>query len=145
MIRSMSAPVELLGLYLHLARAAELRRQPLVRDRLLLLAGALTAGEEDLAPIAECCRERILRHNPGHMVARWPTLAAGLATEELSTLVAQLGTRYGPEQAEHLLSQLGIERGAERSAYFSDGEYLASLLGERWDQLQRRYRAESSD
>ena len=39
----MSSPGEHLGLYLHLARAAELRRQPLVRDRLLFLAGVIAA------------------------------------------------------------------------------------------------------
>jgi hypothetical protein len=141
----MSVPVELLGLYLHLARAAGLRRQPLVRDRVLLLTGALAAGDSELAPIAECCREQILQHNPGHMVGRWPTLAQGLETEELTSLVAQLARRYGPEHAEQLLAQLAIQRGAERSVYFSDGEYLAALLGERWDQLQRRYGSETSD
>ena len=140
----MADSIEHLGLYLHLARAAELRRQPLVRDRLLLLAGALAAGNPELGPIAECCRERILRNNPGHMVARWPTLAEGLAQADLTGLVAQISRRYGPEQSEQLLAQLGIERGAERSAYFSDGEYAAALLGERWDELVRRYGSESA-
>ncbi len=144
MMGCMMAPVELLGLYLHLARAAELRRQPLVRDRLLLLAAALAAGMMDLPPIAACCRERILRHNPGHLLARWPTVGAGLSDPNLDTLLNQLRRRYGPEQAEQLLAQLGIERGAERSAYFSDGEYAAALLGERWDQLQERYGSESA-
>jgi hypothetical protein len=142
MIRCMPAIVEQLGIYLHLARAAELRRQPQVRDRLLLLAGVLAAEHEDLRPIAECCRERILQHNPGHLVARWSTLAEGVASEELAPLVTQLARRYGPERAEQLLAQLGVERGAERSAFFSDGEYLAALLGARWDELQRRYGSE---
>jgi hypothetical protein len=141
----MSEPVQQLGMYLHLARAAELRRQPLVRDRLLLMAGALAASIPELAPIGECCRERILQNNPGHMVARWPTLAEGLAQADLGGLVAQVSRRYGPEQAEQLLAQLGIERGYERSAYFSDGEYAAGLLGERWDELVRRYGSESAD
>jgi hypothetical protein len=136
--------VEQLGLYLHLARAAQLRRQPLVRDRLLLLAGALAARLPDLGPIAQCCRERILRHNPGHMVSRWPTLAEGIRQPELAELIGQILRRYNPEQAERLLGQLGIERGAERSAYFSDGEYAAALLGERWDDLLRRYGSESA-
>jgi hypothetical protein len=139
-----AATIEHLGLYLHLARAAELRRQPLVRDRLLLLAGALAAGIPDLGPIAQCCRERILRNNPGHMVSRWPTLAEGLAQAELAGLVSQVARRYSPEQAEQLLTQLGIERGAERSAYFCDGEFAAALLGERWDDLLRRYGSESA-
>jgi hypothetical protein len=134
----MTPPVELLGSYLHLARAAELRRQPLVRDRVLLLAGVI-AIQIDLLPIGQCCRAKILQHNPGHMVARWPTLTEGYAQEELQMLVAHLAQRYGTEQVEHLLTRLGIERGAERAAYYSDGEYAAALLGENWDDLQRRF------
>jgi hypothetical protein len=141
----MTTPAEQLGLYLHLARAAEMRRQPLVRDRLLLLAGVIAAQVPGLAPIAACCREKILAHNPGHLLDRWPTLAEGLVHEELATLVAQLARRYEPEQAEQLCAQLGIERGAERSAYYSDGEYAAALLGERWEELERRYGVNSGD
>jgi hypothetical protein len=132
----MTPPIEMLGTYLHLARAAELRRQPLVRDRVLVLA-AVIAAQIDLAPIAAACRGRVLAHNPRHLIGRWPTLAAALAEEEFQTLVVQLAGRYGPEQAERLLMQLGVERGCERAAYASDGEYAAGLLGLDWDQLQR--------
>jgi hypothetical protein len=38
-----------------------------------------------------------------------------------------------------LLAQLGIERGQERGAYASDGEYAAALLGEDWEELVRRF------
>jgi hypothetical protein len=141
----MTTPVDHLGLYLHLARAAELRRQPLVRDRLLLLAGVIAAQIPGLGPIAECCRAKVLANNPGHMLSRWPTLAEGLQQQDLDSLVVQLARRYGPEQAEQLLVQLGIERGAERAAYYSDGEYAAALLGERWEDLQGRYGSESAD
>jgi hypothetical protein len=134
----MTPPVEMLGTYLHLARGAELRRQPLVRDRVLLLAGVI-AAQIELAPIAEACRERILRHNPGHMLGRWPTLVAALEQEDFQTLVSRLATRYPPEQAEHLVGQLGIERGHERASYASDGEYAAGLLSADWDDLQRRF------
>ena len=134
----MSLTVEHLGMYLHLARAAELRRQPLVRDRLLLLAGILAARFE-MSPIAECCRERILRHNPGHMVARWPTLTEAIDEQDVQSLVVQLLRRFSPEQAERMLVQLGIERGKERAVYSTDEEYAAGLLGERWEELARRY------
>ncbi len=40
-----------LALYLHLARASEVRRRPLVRDKLLMLAGK-TALEMRLEPVA---------------------------------------------------------------------------------------------
>ena len=134
----MTPPIELLGSYLHLARAAELRRQPLVRDRVLMLA-AIIAAQIDLAPIAAACRARILAHNPGHMLSRWPTVAAALEQEDFLSLMAQLAKRYGPEQTEHLVTQLGIERGNERAVYSSDGEYAAGLLGMDWNELQRRF------
>jgi hypothetical protein len=110
-----------------------------------LLAGVIAVQLPGLAPIAACCRAKILAHNPGHVLDRWPTLGEGLGEEELASLVTQLARRYGPEQAEQLCVQLGIERGAERSAYYSDGEYAAALLGERWEDLERRYGANSAD
>lgn len=140
----MTPPIELLGAYLHLARAAELRRQPLVHDRVLLLAGVI-AARIDLAPIAAACRERILEHNAGHMLARWPTIAAALTEDDFQSLVSRLSTRYGPEHVERLVEQLGIERGRERAAYASDGEYAAGLLGMDWDDLVRRYGAAGAD
>jgi hypothetical protein len=135
----MTPPIDVLAMYLHLAQAARQRRQPWVRDRVLLLAGVI-AAQIDLAPIAAACREQILRHNPGHLVARWPTIGEALAEEDFQTLVNQLSTRYGPEQVEQLIAQLGIERGNERAVYASDGEYAAALLGADWDDLVRRFR-----
>jgi len=140
----MTPPIDLLASYLHLARAAELRRQPLVRDRVLVLAGVI-AAQIDLAPIAAACREQILVHNPGHIVGRWPTIGAALAEEDFQSLVNQLSTRYGPERVEGLVEQLGIERASERPAYASDGEFAAALLGLNWDELQRRFGPESDD
>jgi hypothetical protein len=138
----MTPPIDLLASYLHLARAAELRRQSLVRDRVLVLA-AVIAAQIDLAPIAAVCREQILAHNPRHIVARWPTIGAALDEEDFQTLVNQLSTRYGPERVETLVERLGIERADERAAYASDGEFAAALLGLDWEQLQRRFGSES--
>jgi len=140
----MTPPIELLGSYLHLARAAELRRQPLVRDRVLLLAAVIEA-QIDLVPIAAACLERILSHNARHVIGRWPTVAEALAEEDFQTLVVQLSGRYGPERVERLVAQLGIERGRERDAYASDGEYAAGLLGLDWEDLQRRHPAEPDE
>lgn len=140
----MTAPIDLLASYLHLARAAALRRQPLVRDRVLLLAGVI-AAQIDLAPIAAACREQILSHNPRHLIGRWPTIAGALAEEDLQSLISQLSTRYGPERVEQLVAQLHIERGQERAVYASDGEYAAALLGMDWNGLLRRFGAGNSD
>jgi len=140
----MTPPIELLATYLHLARAAELRRQPLVRDRVLLLASVI-AAQIELEPVAEACRAQILKHNPRHLIGRWTTVSEALDGEELQTLVGQLSTRYGPEHVERLVQQLGIERGRERAAYDSDGEFAAALLGEDWDELRQRFGSSGND
>ncbi len=119
---------ELLGIYLHLARASEARNRPLVRDKLLALAGAI-AAEGELAPIAAYCRSKILANNPGHLIGRHPTFAAALADERFQHYLARLRTHYSQERAEHMLQSLGIQLARERAAYFNDYEYAAALLG----------------
>jgi hypothetical protein len=138
----MTPPIDLLASYLHLARAAQMRLQPLVRDRVLVLA-AVIAAQIDLAPIAAACREQILAHNPAHLVGRWPTIAAALREEDFQSLMHRLSTRYGPEHVEGLVERLGIVRANERAAYTSDGEFAAALLGLNWEQLQQRFGSES--
>ena len=68
---------EVLGLYLHLARASEQRQRWLVRDKMLLLAG-VTAAEMQLPTVAAYCREKVLQHNPGHLVGHYATLEEAL-------------------------------------------------------------------
>jgi len=133
-----------LASYLQLARAAKRRKQPLVRDRVLLLAGVI-AAQIDLAPIAAACREQILTHNPRHLVSRWPKIASALDEEDFQSLVSQLSTRYGPERVEQLVHQLDASEIVRRSDYSSDGEYAAALLGLDWDELQHRFDSDSDD
>src|SRR5947207_15963413 len=102
----MRRPIDVLASYLQLARAAKRRGQPLVRDRVLLLAGVI-AAQIDLAPIAAACRQQILAHNPRHLVSRWPTIAAALGEEDVQSLMSQLSTRYGPERVDQLAHQVG--------------------------------------
>jgi hypothetical protein len=134
----MTSPVELLGIYLHLARTAAQRKRPLVRDRLLVLAAALAADLE-LPAIAACCQARVVEHNPGHLLARFATVSEANEREEFNTLRRQLIRRYSPERAEQLIQSLRIEWRAERAAYYSDEEYAAALLGLTLDELNRRY------
>ncbi len=124
----MTRPVDMLGLYLHLARAAQQRRRPLVRDKLLLLAGVI-AARMNLSHIAALCRKRILEHNPAHMVRRWPTFAAALEDDDFLALLRQAQRRYPLEKAERMLANLEIDMAHEREAYYSDNEYAAALLG----------------
>jgi hypothetical protein len=116
-----------LGMYLHLARASHVRRQAMVRDKLLVLAG-VQAQEMGLKTVAADCRTKILAHNGHHLLRQWPTLDSALADEHFLAYLKQLKRRYSPEKIEHMLASLGIELGREREAYFSDLEYATALL-----------------
>ena len=134
----MSDPIDLLGLYLHLARASELRRRPHARDRMLVIAAA-NASRMDLPRIAAYCRYKILQHNPRHAIGHWENLAEAMEESDFLHLLRSLQRRYPQERAERLLSQLGIERGLERETYYTDEEYAASLLGSTPDQLEEMF------
>jgi len=125
--RTMPEPHRLLGVYLHLARASQLRMQPMVRDKLLVLAG-VQAESMGLAPISALCRKKVLAHNARHMLRDWPTLEVALADERFCTYLKRLNRRYSKERAEHMLDTLGIELGRERELYSNDLEYAAALL-----------------
>ena len=134
----MSEGLDLLAVYLHLAHASELRRRPQVCDRLLVLAG-VAAARLSLPRIAACCRSKILEHNPHHAIGRWGTVAEALEQPDFQQLLKLLQRRYPWEKAESLLTSLGIERGCERDAYYTDEEYAAALLGISADELTRRF------
>ena len=134
----MDSPVDLLGIYLHLARAAAQRQRPLVRDRLLVLAAAL-AADLQLPAVAACCRDRVLQHNPGHLLARFATVEEAGDSEDFSALRKQLARKYSPEKAEQLVQSLEIDWQTERDAYYSDEEYAAALLGLTLADLVRQY------
>ncbi|MBM4095127.1 MAG: hypothetical protein FJ276_37830 [Planctomycetes bacterium] len=136
----MSDPGHLLAVYLHLARASGQRNRPLVRDRLLLLAGAV-AARMAIDPVAGYCRHLVLTHNPNHLIRRWPTYRQALASGDFRSFLAQLERRYPQEKAERLLQSLGIELAAERDSYFSDYEYAASLLGTTPEALDQMFPA----
>ena len=134
----MTDRVELLGIYLHLARASELRRRPLVRDRLLIL-GSAVAASEGLVRVAAYCRHRVLEHNPRHLLQRWPTVGEAMLDSDFACLLGQLQRRYPPEKAEHMLDNLGIDTARERESYFSDEEYAAAILGTSTETLNRMF------
>jgi hypothetical protein len=123
----MASEDRLLGMYLHLARASQLRKQPMVRAKLLVLAG-VQADAMGLDEIAALCRHKVLAQNGRHLVRRWPTISAALDAEGFQTYLKQLQRRYSNEKVEHMVQSLGIVMGRERAAYFSDTEYAAALL-----------------
>ena len=119
---------EHLPLYLHLARASELRRQPLVRDRLLVIAAA-AAARTGLNRIAALCRDKILNHNAGHMFRRWDTVELALVDDDFESYLKQMERRFPPEKAEQMLQSLGVDISGERDVYYDDEEYAASIWG----------------
>lgn len=135
----MSEGSDLLPLYLHLARACELRRQAMERDKVLVLAG-VTAAEMGLNTVAAACRRKILAANTGHLVRRFDSFTHARDDEEFETYLKQLRRGYPRERVEHMLDSLGVERGNERATYDSDYEYAASLLGTTPDALEAELR-----
>jgi len=124
----MASDQDLLPLYLHLARASERRRQPLVSDKFLVLAG-VAAAEQGLDGVAANCRARILSHNPGHLVRRYPTVAAALADTRFQGFFQQVARQYTRERVEHIGQSLGIDLAGERATYYSLDEYATAILG----------------
>jgi hypothetical protein len=124
----MSEPVDLLGLYLHLARASRQRMRPHVADRFLIIAGTI-AARMSLHDIAAYCRQLVLEHNQNHMIRRWATFDAALGDENFLHFLRRQQRRYPQETAERMLHGLGIDMARERATYFSDAEYAAALLG----------------
>lgn len=125
--------IETLATYLRLSFLLWKRHQLPDRDRLLLLSavGACLMG---LHRIAGYCRWLILKNNTGHMIGNWETVHLGLHNEELHVLLKQVERKFSLERIETELSDLGFIESNERQTYFSDEEYMASILGvgQRW-------------
>lgn len=132
----MSDPVDLLGMYLHLARDSARRQRLLFRDKMLLIAGMIAVRME-LPSVSAYCRGQILRNNPGHMVRRWPHLEQALEESDFQHLLKQVQRRFPQEKAERLMQQRGIEMGRERETYYTDEEYAASILGTTVEQMRQ--------
>lgn len=124
----MPEAIQTLAVYLHLARASGQRRQPLAKDKLLILAAA-AAAESGLDEVSAYCRRAVLRHNPQHLLREWPTIEDALAAADFQAFLKKLRREYSSERAEHLLDSLGIQVADERRSYFSDHEYAVALLG----------------
>ncbi len=124
----MSEPIELVSLYLYLAKAAWRRLQMPDRDRLLVLS-AVNADRIGLFRIAAYCRSLVLENNPGHMLRKWPSISHAIADADFLHFLKQLQRRFPQEKAEVMLADLNIERGLEHKTYYDNEEYAASVLG----------------
>ena len=134
----MSDPIELVSLYLHLAKAAWRRLHMPDRDRMLVIS-AVNSERIGLRRIAAYCRTLILENNPGHMLRRWPTVADAIVDSDFQHFLKQLQRRFPQERAEVMLADLNIDRSNERHAYYNDEEYAASVLGVNLQWLQENF------
>lgn len=92
--------------YGELACLSQEKRQPLMRDRFLLLTAA-AACRAGWAEIAADCHRWLIAYAPQHQAARFATMADALRDSEFTRLV-QHWERFCPkERAEMLLSELG--------------------------------------
>ena len=66
-------------------------------------------------------------------------MSDALEQPDFQQLLKSLQRRYPWEKAESLLATLGVERGCEREAYYTDEEYAAALLGTSPDELAGRF------
>ncbi len=124
----MRQPIEVLAMYLELARASAKRQRPLVSARFLVLSMSM-ACQMGLERIARYCRTLILEQNPHHLVRNWLP-SDGSDAENLLSLTQQLKRRYPLERAEQLLSQLNICVEDESHLFADHEEYAAHVLGE---------------
>lgn len=134
----MSTACQPLIVYLELARAAELRRRPYERDRLLVLA-AVAACRAGQTEVAEFCRHKVLANNPGHVLANYEDVVAALADERFDEVFKRHERAFPLERAEHMLRSLGIEMPAAGVAYHNETEHAAALLGTTRDALDHWY------
>jgi hypothetical protein len=132
-VGGMANATQLLAVYLHLARGSDLRRQPLVSEKLLALAAA-TAWEAQLPEIAQQCHMAVLDRNKQHLLRKWENFADAYPSESFQAYLKQLRRRYSPEKAEHLLETLGIDPARESELYADHLEYATALV----EAVQRR-------
>lgn len=118
-----------LAVYLRLANASQARGRPQACDQFLVLAG-VAAVELEYDLISAGCRALLLVHNRQHMVRRWPTLEAALASDDFECLLKQIRRRYPQEKAEQLLQSLALDVLGEREDYLTDLEHAQAQLNE---------------
>jgi hypothetical protein len=128
MIVDMASPVDLIAMFVQLARVSGMRGRPYVQDRLLVCA-AIIAAQAELPQTAQLCRQRILRHNPQHWLGRFASVEEALADDETIGLVRQAQRRYPPERAEQLYDLLGLSIADEHARHVSERAFLAAVLG----------------
>ena len=116
--------------YLKLAELSQRKQNVLGCDKLLVLAGA-AACEAGCLPVAERCREVLLKHQPRHLLARHNSIADALRGDEFAPLLKRLRKLCSFEQAEFLARQWQLADDADAELSPSEMEAAAmKLLGD---------------
>ena len=126
----MSDSEQTLVTYLDLACASQQRRRLSESDKLTVLA-AVAGSQLGWPEVAEACRTQVLAHNPRHLVRRWPTIEAALATERFQLYLKHVQRQYPPERAEYMLGCLG-----QRPVF--TGSSAHEMANRCWTKLSRR-------
>jgi hypothetical protein len=93
------------SIYRELADLYQQQGQSQLRDRFLLLA-ALAAHESGNASEADRLRQRLLQHNPHHLIKPFSNFAEAMRSPDVQTYVRDLKQSYPPETAQQMLAGL---------------------------------------
>jgi hypothetical protein len=112
--------------YSELATLCDRQGQPQVRDRFLVLAAdaALSAGR---AEEAERLRQRLLQHNPHHLLKPYASFAEAMAAPDVQSYVSALRRSHPFDAAEQLLQTLRKDAG--EPVYADEPPELATAVG----------------
>jgi hypothetical protein len=121
-------PFKELILYLRVSQAFWQRLQMPDRDRALVMAGAC-ASVLQMTPIADFCRQLVLKNNQGHMLRKYETFADALEDPDFGVFLKQVRRKLMPEYAEAQLMALNYQCDVRASDYKSNFEYAAAVMG----------------
>ena len=111
--------------YLKLAELSQRKQNVLGCDKMLVLAGA-AACEAGCLPVAERCREILVRHQPRHQLTHYVIFPDALRSDEFAPLLKRLRKLCSFEQAEFLARQWNLL--GEGEAELSPSEIEAAAL-----------------
>lgn len=134
----MPSLLDQLTVYLYLTRTISPKIEPMDRDRLTLIGGAL-AVELGLYRIANFCRQMVLDHNQGHMLRKFDTMSEALYDEDYQHFLKTIRKRFTFEQAEALLEKIGIDWRGCVSESGDPEESAARILGVTKEWLKKQF------
>ena len=92
------------------------------------MAGAC-ASVLQMTPIADFCRQLVLKNNQGHMLRKYETFADALDDPDFGVFLKQVRRKLMPEYAEAQLMVLNYRCDVRATDYDSNFEYAAAVMG----------------